>query len=153
MGSLQISRWSFKRPLSGFSAIFEDQLPSLNIKWFDKECSKEYSQRELNTRTTNFSNVWFGIIGCKAKFDLRCIFYWFRKSVKNHIRKYRLQDVQDVSKKRNLFYLEYLKNGLVKLIVLLVCYSLLPYNSIEPNFWFIWQLWPKIWRLELGPLK
>ena len=46
-------------------------------------------------------------------------------------------DLQGVSKKRNLFDLEYLKDGFVKLIVLLVCYTVLPYNSIEPNFGFL----------------
>ena len=45
--------------------------------------------------------------------------------------------IQGVSKKRNTFDLEYLKDGLTKLIVLLVCYSVLPYNSIEPNFSFL----------------
>ena len=41
--------------------------------------------------------------------------------------------IQGVSKKCNLFDLEYLKGSLVKLIDLLVCYSVLPYNSIKPN--------------------
>ena len=45
--------------------------------------------------------------------------------------------IQGVSKKRNLFELEYLKDGFVKLIVLLVCYSALTYNSIKPNFSFL----------------
>ena len=40
-------------------------------------------------------------------------------------------------KKCNLFYLEYLKDGSVKLIVLLVCYLVLPYNSIEHNLIFL----------------
>ena len=46
--------------------------------------------------------------------------------------------LQGVSKKRSLFDLVYLRDALVKLIVLLVCYSLLPYNSIKPNFSFLW---------------
>ena len=45
--------------------------------------------------------------------------------------------IQGVSKKRNLFDLEYLKNASVKLIVLLVCYLLLPYNSIKSNFSYL----------------
>ena len=47
------------------------------------------------------------------------------------------QSIQGVSKKRNLFDVEYLKDGSVKSIVLLVCSSLLQYNSIEPNFSFL----------------
>ena len=31
--------------------------------------------------------------------------------------------------------------------VLLVCYSVLPYNSKEPNFSFLWWLWLEIWCL------
>ena len=42
-----------------------------------------------------------------------------------------------LKKKRNLFDLEYLRDALIKSIVLLVCYSLLPYNSIKPNFSFL----------------
>ena len=49
-------------------------------------------------------------------------------------------------KKRNLFDLLYLKDCLIKSFVLLVCYSVLPYNSFEPNFGFLQ-------RLQLGPLK
>ena len=45
--------------------------------------------------------------------------------------------IQGVSKKRNLFDVEYLKDGLVKLIIVLVCYSVFPYNSIKPNFSFL----------------
>ena len=41
-------------------------------------------------------------------------------------------------KKRKLFDFEYLKDAPVKLIVLLVRYLLLPYNSIKPNFSFLW---------------
>ena len=40
-------------------------------------------------------------------------------------------------KKRNLLELTYLKDGSFKLIVLLTCYLVLPYNSIEPNFSFL----------------
>ena len=40
-------------------------------------------------------------------------------------------------KKRNTFDLEYLKDASIILIVLLVCYLLLPYNSKEPNFSFL----------------
>ena len=54
--------------------------------------------------------------------------------------------LQGVSKKRNTFDLKYLKDGSTYLIVLLVCYSVLPYNSFEPNFGFLQ-------RLQLGPLK
>ena len=42
--------------------------------------------------------------------------------------------LQGVSKKRNTFRLEYLKHSLTKFIVLLVCYLVLSYNSIEPSF-------------------
>ena len=42
-------------------------------------------------------------------------------------------DLQGVSKKRNTFDLEYPKDGSTYLIVLLECYSVLPYSSIEPN--------------------
>ena len=52
--------------------------------------------------------------------------------------------IQGVSKKQNTFDLEYLKAGSIKLIVLLVCYSILPYNSIEPNFSFLWLSEAKI---------
>ena len=45
--------------------------------------------------------------------------------------------VQGVSKKRNTFDLKYLKDGSIKLIVLLVCYSVLPCNSIEPIYKFL----------------
>ena len=38
-----------------------------------------------------------------------------------------------------LIYLEYLKDGSLKWIVLLVCYSVLPYNSIKANFSFLWR--------------
>ena len=41
--------------------------------------------------------------------------------------------IQGVSKKRNLFELEYLKDGLIKLIVLLACYLILQYNSVNPG--------------------
>ena len=41
-------------------------------------------------------------------------------------------------KKRNLFDLQYLKDGSVKSIVLLVCHSVLPYNSVKHNFGFLW---------------
>ena len=44
--------------------------------------------------------------------------------------------VQGVSKKLNLFDIEYLKDDKVKLIVLLGGYSVLPYNSIKPNLAF-----------------
>ena len=40
-------------------------------------------------------------------------------------------------KKRNLFGLEYLRDDFVKLVVLLVCYTVLPYNSLEHNFGFL----------------
>ena len=46
-------------------------------------------------------------------------------------------DLQGVSKKRNLFDLEYLKDGFVKLVVLLVFYTVLPYNFVEPDFEFL----------------
>ena len=61
-------------------------------------------------------------------------------------------------KKRNTFDLKYLKDGSIKLIVLLVCYSVLPYNSIEPNFSFLWlseakilsfKLWVWFWRFSI----
>ena len=42
-----------------------------------------------------------------------------------------------VSQKSNLFDLEYLLDDFVKLIVLLVYYTVLPYNSVEPNFGFL----------------
>ena len=74
---------------------------------------------------------------------------------------------QGVSKNRNTFDLEYLKDGSFKLIVLLVCFSVLPYNSIEymilafcnflkqrywvskyeydfQGIWFIYQNWEVI---------
>ena len=41
-----------------------------------------------------------------------------------------------LKKKRNTFALDYLKDGSIK-IVLLVCYSVLPYNSKESNFSFL----------------
>ena len=47
-------------------------------------------------------------------------------------------------KKRNTFDFEYLKDGSTLLIVLLVCYSVLLYNSIEPNFSFLWLSEAKI---------
>ena len=37
-------------------------------------------------------------------------------------------------KKRNLFDLEYLEDSFVKLLVLLVCSTILPYNSVEISF-------------------
>ena len=40
-------------------------------------------------------------------------------------------------KKGNYFDLEYPKDGLFNLIVLQVCYSVFPYNSIKPNFRFL----------------
>ena len=48
-----------------------------------------------------------------------------------------ITELQGVSKKRNLFDLEYLKDGFVKLIFLLVSYTVLPYNSVKPNFRFL----------------
>ena len=44
--------------------------------------------------------------------------------------------IQGVSK-CNTFDLGYLKDGSTELIVLLVCYPVLPYNSTEPNFSFL----------------
>ena len=44
-----------------------------------------------------------------------------------------IQTLQGVSKKRNLFDLEYLQGGFVKLILRLGGYLVLPYNSIKPN--------------------
>ena len=49
-----------------------------------------------------------------------------------------------VSKKCNTFDLEYLKDGSTKLIVLLVCYLVLPYNSIDSHFSFLWLSEAKI---------
>ena len=48
-----------------------------------------------------------------------------------------LYNLQGVSKKRKTFDLKYLKDGSIRLIVLLVCYSVLPYNSLEHNFSFL----------------
>ena len=48
-----------------------------------------------------------------------------------------ITELQGVSKKRNTFDLKYLKGGSIKLIVLLVYYSVFPYNSIEFNFSFL----------------
>ena len=45
--------------------------------------------------------------------------------------------IQGVSKKRNLFDLEYPQDGLFKLIVLLGGYLVLPYNSMKLNFGFL----------------
>ena len=45
-----------------------------------------------------------------------------------------------LKKNRNLFDLEYLKEDSIKLIVILICYSVLLYNSIKPNFRFLRQL-------------
>ena len=63
------------------------------------------------------------------------------------------QCTQGVLKKRNLFYLEYLQVDLFKLIVLLGGYSVLPYNSIKPNFGFLQRLQTELCCLELEPLK
>ena len=41
-----------------------------------------------------------------------------------------------VSKNTHLIDLKYLKDGSIKLFVLLQHYSVLPYNSLEPNFSF-----------------
>ena len=49
-------------------------------------------------------------------------------------------NIQGISKKRNLFDLIYLKDDLVKLIVLLGGYSVLLYNSIKPKFGFLKRL-------------
>ena len=64
-----------------------------------------------------------------------------------------VRHLQGESKKRNLFELEYLKDGLLELNVLLLCFSVLPYNFIEPKLSFLWWLWPEIWRFEVGLLK
>ena len=55
--------------------------------------------------------------------------------------------IQGVSKKHNTFDHEYLKDGSSKFIVLLVCYLVLPYNSIVITTRAMTR------RLELGPSK
>ena len=50
------------------------------------------------------------------------------------LRKIWAKYIQGVSKKCNTFDLEYLKDGLIKSIVLLVYYKILSYNSMKPNF-------------------
>ena len=52
-------------------------------------------------------------------------------------------------KKRNTFDLEYLKDTLVRLIILLVCYLLLQCNSIKPNFSFLWLSKAKTWSFKV----
>ena len=52
-------------------------------------------------------------------------------------------------KKRNTFDLKYLKDGSIKSIVLLVCYLVLAYNSIEPKFSFLWLSEAKILSFKL----
>ena len=56
-------------------------------------------------------------------------------------------------KKQNNCEFEYLKDSLIKLIFLLACYSVLPYNSVKPNFAFLQWLQPEIWLLEVWTLK
>ena len=51
-----------------------------------------------------------------------------------------IQNAIRVQKKRNTFDLEYLKDGSIKSVVLLVRYLVLPYNSIESNYSFLWWL-------------
>ena len=53
--------------------------------------------------------------------------------------------LQGVSKNRNTFDLKYLKDGSIKLVVLLKYYSVMSYNSIELKFSFL--------CLELGLSK
>ena len=61
------------------------------------------------------------------------------KERESYIHRDMLKDsyTQGISKKYNTFDHEYLKVCLTKLIVLLVCYLVLPYNSLEPNFSFL----------------
>ena len=56
--------------------------------------------------------------------------------------------IQGVSKKRNTFDREYLKDDWTKLILLLAYYSVLPYNSVKLDFAFL--QWYYTYTLKLN---
>ena len=86
-------------------------------------------------------HTYIGLLECKRYVHLKGYIAHLCIHVVSHLVppaqhcKYRVSQ-----KKRNLFGLEYLKDDFVKLIVLLVCYTVLSYNSVEPNFGFLQSL-------------
>ena len=90
---------------------------------------------------------------CQYFHSLGLIFFkWLDREREGEINRYTDRYIHHTGclKKRNLFDLRYLQDGLFKLIVLLGGYSVLPY---KPNFGFLRWLQPELWHLELGPSK